>query len=221
MRGKRGKLMESICILPHKDPANARQGLVCDSHQRWIKSTLVDILESLSLLPHFYEPGTAIDDGRQVHGTRIDPAAPVRLDVVALLDRRTQQWHPSDPVPVMAVIESWARLVREERDLEIPTGPAILSEEVQLLTRHQDWIITQAWVDDYASEIRAIQTALRNAIGDHAPRAVGKCPIVTEHGTCAGNLYQDRYGRLAVACRRCGEVWNEEELARFGLILAS
>jgi hypothetical protein len=221
MREKRGKLMESICILPHKDPANARKGLVCDSHQRWIKSTLVDIMESLSLLPHFYEPGTAIDDGRQVHGTRIDPAAPVRLDVVALLDRRTQQWHPSDPVPVMAVIESWARLVREERDLEIRTGPAILSEEVQLLTRHQDWIITQAWVDDYASEIRSIQTALRNAIGDHAPRAVGKCPIVTEHGTCAGNLYQDRYGRLAVACRRCGEVWNEEELARFGLILAS
>lgn len=212
-------MTKTTCVLSHKEPKTATNGHLCASHDRWIHTTLTDILDTIALLPYFYEPGTATDDGRQVRGKRIDPPAPVRLDIVAIMDPRTTQWHPADPVPVLGIIESWARLVREERNLEQPTTPAYLSQEVQLLTRHHTWITEQPWVNDYADELRSVQTALRNAIGDSAPRPVGTCPITHETGTCAGLLYQDRYGRLSVTCRKCGEVWGETELRRLGLVI--
>jgi hypothetical protein len=214
-------MTENLCIMGHAKPKKAQHGFICANHYEKLGSALEDILELCSLLFYFYEPGTATDDGRQVHGTRIDPPSPVRLDVVALMDPRTKQLHPSDPVPVLAIIESWAKLVREERGLEAPTTTSILSEEIHLLSRHWAWIVEQAWVDDFANEIRDCQSALKSAIGEHSPRPVGKCPITTDEGTCQGNLYQDRYGRLGVTCRKCGEVWGETELRRLGLVLGA
>lgn len=182
---------------------------------------LDDILETYALLPHFYEPGTAVDDGRQVRGKRIDPPAPIRLDVVALLDRRTVRTNPGDPIPVVGIIETWAQVVREERELEQPSGTRYLTGEIRLLKINHDWIAEQAWVDAYCDELREVAGALHNAIGDHAPRSVGRCPIEYDDGICAGPLYQDRYGGLGVTCRKCGETWDEAGLRRLGLILGA
>jgi hypothetical protein len=214
-------MTENLCIMRHAKPKKAQYGYICANHYEKLGSALEDILELYALLFYFYEPGTATDDGRQVHGTRIDPAAPVRLDVVALMDPRTKKLHPEDPVPVSAIIGSWAQLIREERNLDIPTTTTYLSQEIHLLSRHWAWIVEQPWVDDFANEIRDCQTALKNAIGEHPPRPVGRCPITSDQGTCDGALYQDRYGRLGVTCRKCGEVWGETELQRLGLILSA
>jgi hypothetical protein len=212
--------MDTNCLLPHRDPKAAVHGtLVCPGHNRWLRESIDDVVITYALLPHFYEPGTAIDDGQQVRGKRVDPPAPVRLDVVALLDKRTVAQHPGDIVPVLAILEAWARLIREERQLQPCRRHATVTSEAGTLLAHIDWIICQPWVDDLAREIREVKSALHSAIGDHAPRPVGTCPVVhPDTGECGGKLYQDRYGGMSVTCRRCGETWGETELRRLGLM---
>ena len=211
---------ETNCLLPHRDPKTAADGtLVCPGHTRWLRESIDDVVITYALLPHFYEPGTAIDDGQQVKGKRVDPPAPVRLDVVALLDKRTVARHPGDIVPVLAILEAWARLIREERQLQPCRRQATVTSEAGTILAHIDWIICQPWVDDLAREIREVKSALHSAIGDHAPRPVGTCPVIhPDTGECAGKLYQDRYGGMSVTCRKCGETWGETELRRLGLM---
>jgi hypothetical protein len=212
--------VDTNCLLPHREPKSAGQGrLVCPGHHRWLLETVRDIVDTYALLPHFYEPGTAVDDGQQVKGKRIDPPAPVRLDVVAILDARTIARYPGDLVPVLGILESWARMIREERDLEIPRTKATVSSEACLLLNHLDWITEQPWVDELAKEIREVKSALHAAIGDHAPRPVGRCPVIADSVECNGALFQDRYGGLSVTCAKCGETWGETELRRLGLVI--
>jgi hypothetical protein len=215
--------MEKTCILPHREPKTPAQGLnICPGHRRWLSETLADIVETTALLPLFVEPGSSVDDGRQVKSKRIDPPAPIRLDIVSLSDRRTIHRYDGDTYPVLAVLESWARMIREERELTAPTVAANIVSEATLIIGHLDWVGAQPWVDDLATELRYVKTSLHSAIGDHAPRSVGPCPIVDpEHGPCTGRLYQDRYGRLSVTCNRCGEVWGETELRRLGLVIGA
>ena len=212
--------MPSNCLLPHPLPKSAADGtLVCPGHARWLRDTIDDVVVTYALLGDFFEPGTAIDDGHQVKGKRVDPPAPVRLDVVALLDRRTVARYPGDIVPVLAILQSWAKLVREERDLEPCKRQATVTSEAGTLLGHLDWIIAQPFVDELAREIREVKSALHSAIGDHAPRPVGSCPVVhPETGECGGKLFQDRYGRMSVSCRRCGAAWDEDDLRRLGLM---
>ena len=212
--------MDNNCLLPHREPKGAIDGLlVCPGHRRWLADTLDDIVITYALLPHFYEPGTAVDDGQQVRGKRVDPPAPVRLDVIALLDRRTLAQHPGDLIPVLAVLEAWAALVRDERNLKTCRTISTVTREVGTLIAHLDWITAQAWVPDMAAELRDVKSALHSAIGDHAPRPVGTCPVVhPDTGECGGKLYQDRYGGMSVTCRKCGETWGETELRRLGLM---
>jgi len=211
---------QTNCLLPHREPKTALHSAhVCRHHHSWLRETIDDIVTTYALLPHFYEPGTAVDDGHQVKGKRVDPPAPIRLDVVALLDRRTVSQHPGDIVPVLAILESWAALVREERHLR-RQHPTTVTSEANLILGHLDWIICQTWVDELAKEIRDVKSALHSAIGDHAPRPVGTCPVVhPETGECGGKLYQDRYGGMSVSCQTCGETWDEHDLRRLGLVI--
>ena len=213
--------MDTNCLLPHREPKSAADGLlVCRHHRRWMGETIDDIVITYALLPDFYEPGTAVDDGHQVKGKRVDPPAPVRLDVVALLDRRTVSRQAGDLVPVLAILESWASMVREERQLQPCRRQATVTSEAGTLSAHLDWISAQPWIDELARELREIKAALHSAIGDHAPRPVGRCPVVhpDADGSCDGALYQDRYGGMSVTCRKCGETWGETELRRLGLM---
>ena len=212
--------MDTNCLLPHREPKRATPGhLVCPGHHRWLTETLDDIVITYALLPHFYEPGTATDDGHQVKGKRVDPPAPVRLDVVALLDPRTTARNPGDLIPVLAILQAWATLIREERNLTPCNPTPTVTREAATLIAHLDWITTQPFIDELARELREVKSALHSAIGDHAPRPVGTCPVIhPETGDCGGKLYQDRYGGMSVTCRKCGETWGETELRRLGLM---
>jgi hypothetical protein len=193
---------------------------VCRRHADSLADTLRDLAETYALLGLFLAPGSVPDEGN-VRGRRIDAPAPVRLEVVALTDRRTIALDDADPPPVLAIVESWARLVREERALASPLVRATLIGEVGFLLAHHGWVCAQPWVDDYAAELRRARSAVHDAIGDHAPRPVGHCQVVDEQGECGGPLYQDRWGAMAVSCRRCGAVWQEDDLRRLGLVMGA
>jgi len=207
------------CQLPHREPKTATHDtLVCPVHRRLLLDTLHYIIETTAVLPHFLEPGTAVDDGHQVKGKRVDPPAPVRLDVIALLDRRTLARHPGDLIPVLAILEAWATLIRDQRKIRNPRITTVTTEASTLIA-HLEWATTQPWIPDLAAELRDVKSALHSAIGDHAPRPVGTCPVIhPDTGECGGKLYQDRYGGMSVTCRKCGETWGETELRRLGLM---
>jgi hypothetical protein len=83
-----------------------------------------------------------------------------------------------------------------------------------------DDTVAEDFITDLAHELRQIKTALHSAIGDHAPRPVGTCPVIhpDTEGECGGKLYQDRYGGMSVTCKTCGMTWHEDDLRRLGLM---
>ena len=209
----------TTCVLHHHTPKTPTTGtLICHGHHQWLKHTLEDIQTTTALLPYFIQPGTTPDQNTR-YARGIDPAAPIRLEVIALYDPRTIATNPDDLTPVLAILQSWAQLIREERKLQTPKTPDTITSTTNLIHQHLNWLITQPYITDLTQELRQIKTALHTAIGDHAPKPVGQCPVIhPDTGECNGNLYQDRYGGMSVSCRRCGEVWGETELRRLGLM---
>lgn len=212
--------MTSNCVLTHREPRTPTPGtLICQGHHQWLTHTLEDIQTTTALLPYFLQPGSTPETNETIHRRGIDPAAPIRLEVVALLDKRTTTRTPDDLTPVLAILTAWAELIRDTRNLRKPTHPDTITSTTNLIHTNLDWLAAQDFITDLAHELRQIKTALHSAIGDHAPRPVGTCPVIhPDTGECGGKLYQDRYGRMSVSCKQCGEVWGETELRRLGLM---
>lgn len=214
----------TACIMRHRDPRRALSGaLLCGKHERDLLEDLRDLTDLYPLLDHVLEPGSVQADELVRYGRQVDPPAAARLDVVALRDQRTT-WDPGadpDAVDILGVLGGWARILREERQLADPDTATVTSEAAALRTHHE-WIITQPWVDEYATEVHRAALAVRHACGEYERSdRVGTCTIPTDDGTCGGPLYPDRYGLMRVRCARCGETWDEDDLRRLGLILDS
>jgi hypothetical protein len=207
------------CILRHNTPTRATHGHLCHGHNQRILDTLTDLLTWWAMLDEVIEPGSTQETNAR--GRRIDPPAPLRLEVVAVRDQRTIALHDGDLMPVLFVIGEWARLVREERDLALPTSLASVVTEVGTLRDHHDWIVAQDWVDDYYAEMCSCARCLRNVVGIQGPISVGPCPIIYEHGPCTGKLYQDRWGGMSVSCNKCHAHWDDRELRRLGLVIGA
>jgi hypothetical protein len=211
------------CVLRHAKPKRAMTAaLVCGSHDHAIREDLTDIGLLYALLDHVAEPGSVAMDDLVRYAKRPDPPAPVRLEVATLRDTRTT-WDVTDPdsLSVLATLAGWATIVREDMRLSV-TARATVVSELEVLTTQHDFVIAQAWVDDYAGDVHRAASALRHACGEfERSPSVGRCPIATDDATCGGPLFPDRYGLMRVRCARCGEVWDEDDLRRLGLVLES
>lgn len=80
-----------FCCLPHSQRApRASVGLICLGHATGLAEDLRDVLELWALLGYFALPGSAPEpDGSQRPKKPADAPVPVRLDVVAMRDKRT------------------------------------------------------------------------------------------------------------------------------------
>lgn len=204
------------CVARHTQPATATHGHLCTNHYQRTRDQFHDIHTALTLLPYFIEAGTT-PDTNNIRGRNIDPPAPIRLEVISLLDHRTRQRTPHDPPSAAGLFHTWATWVRTERQL--PQRRTTISADLGTLHTHLEWIAGTDRILDLINDLRLIHRALQAATGDQAPNKVGTCPITDDTGTCGGNLYQDRYTALSVTCAKCGERWDEGELRRLGLIL--
>jgi hypothetical protein len=105
-------------------------------------------------------------DGRRT-STPVSRRAPVDLDVLGLLDRRTG---------ALATLMHWAGRVRREQRL--PRIPAhTVTTESALLTEHWSWAVSQTWGPQMVAEL----TALADTI--HEVRygvPVRPCPVCHE-----------------------------------------
>lgn len=214
----------ALCVMRHRErPRRALPAaLICRRHDDAIREDLADIATLYPLLSEVAEPGSVAADELTRYAKRPDPAAPVRLEVVTLRDARTT-WDPGQPdaIDVLGVLAAWATIVRD--DMRLTAAPsATIASEIQTLTTQHDFVIAQAWVDEYAGELHRAAVAVRHACGeyDRAPD-VGSCPVLSGDAPCGGRLFPDRYGLMKVRCARCGEVWDEDDLRRLGLVLES
>lgn len=195
--------MSTCIVCPGSKPKDAEFGKqVCFACSNRILRHLHDLehyLPTLSLLKTVGgEVGRKVGFGSQ---------SPANDTVIHHTDWRSS-WDELDGHGAIACIHSWARAVREDRDLDAPKLVTVGSEIACLRSNH-DWTMTQTWVDEYAQELRAIHSAVRSAANDPVPRSVGRCIHMLKHGECGSDVYElpDASG-VKCSSSSCGRIYT-------------
>jgi hypothetical protein len=218
-----------VCVV-HNNPAEARHGLLCSVHFDRLADMLREVEEEAAILSAM--PSMAIRTGSG-GGSLASTRAPARLDVLVHLDHRrgTGRSETEDDalaagqtLPILDVLHSWARIVREERNYA-SRGAVTISGERDTLTRALDWIAEQPWVDECFQDVRQLVGQLKAANGHRADKPYSRCPTVIGGHPCTGEvwirdesqfvwrLFSDRCAKQwesapgAAVCDTCGAAW--------------
>lgn len=150
------------------------------------------------------------------------------LNVAGVDPELTLTGHPPSPT-VLDVLESWVRMVREEREMS-PYGPwsahaaATLDQQgtratlvacVTFLAAQNEWVVgtPDFPLEDYRNEITACVRALKrwDPLATD-PGTMVKCPTITERGECGYRLHYHQMDE-PVTCRRCQVTRDASTLA--------
>lgn len=206
---------QRACVV-HSKPAEARHGLLCTVHFDRLDDMLRQIEDEAAILSAV--PSMAIRSGSG-GGSLASTRAPARLDVLVHLDTRRgtgmsetddDQHAAGQTLPVLDVLHSWARVVREERGFA--DRPAItISGERDILTRALDWIAGQPWVDEMYGEVRQLVGQLKAANGHRADRPYSRCPSIVNGQHCTGEVWlrDETQAVWRVYTDRCAQSWEQ------------
>lgn len=194
--------------------------LICAKCAARLAKWLRELPDTYALLPSVIDHGTVPADPGTKHTKRPDPPAPMRLEVIDLLDVRQERG-------ALGIVHSWAQVVREERNQPAnctcghlalghrsygavrctakkchceayePIKPTVTAE-CHLLVSNLPWIVEQGFAGDLYEEIRVLQRTLTDTVGDYRAKPVGKCarlvdrPGVPLQVTCGGALLMDK-----------------------------
>lgn len=201
------------------NPRIVGQGLVvCEWHYREYRDAIADLVDLYALLPTMLDPSSA-PDATGIKPKRTDPPAPLRLEVVALMDPRTQTSDTS--MHVIGVLGSWAGMIREELNLAQPAVETMTSAQ-RTLVKHAVWCAGRGWFNDMRTEVLDVVKALRTVTGMHPPKPVGRCHLPgKDDEKCNGHVFEIE-GTGGLRCSRCRAQWvTPQEIARFDLIQGS
>lgn len=183
-------------------PCSDRLRIVLDTLER----TYTTITAIDELIPSGHGTGTGVR-------TPPGPRSPAVDAILIHTDRRSTL---DNQPAALATVESWARMVREELGAAVPAGRVTMARELELLRSRWDWIMYQAWVDEFAAEMRAVLQALR-MVEREQPGAVmvGKCPTIAVPRELSGLPFdlecgatlRVRPGATEIRCRNCDTVW--------------
>ena len=215
-----------LCSLP------LETGHLCQRCRHFIARDLDDI-ERLTVQAHAQtDPRNGSNGRRSVPGSRpplvVDALDP-ELTLIRLLPG-----DPSSDVPMLEVLESWERAIREDRCLA-PYGAASEARAVLagsdsptvtligvlgFLRTELDWCCHEPSFDlaEYARQLRLCRQAVSRWDTD-APRGGWRvpCPTVTDDGECGRILHVARGEGVdpgTVYCRACERDWDVERLLR-------
>ena len=192
-------------------PARAGDGITaCERHYTTYRDAVADIVDLYALLPDMLEPSSAHADG--IRAKYKDPPAPLPLDVVALMDPRTERADDDTTMHVLGELERACQAVRAHRGGHQEPGQPVTAMQ-RYLAGQAVWCAAQPWfVDLYALVVPIVQV-LRSATGMHPPKPVGRCHL------CDGGRVFQLEGELTLRCSRCKQTWKTaQELARFDLV---
>lgn len=197
------------CVLPagrHDElPPTA---YACPGCQRHLVRQLADIEDYLGIVTP--EPGRTGGYGptSRQYGSR----PPLRLDVIAMFDPRTEINGPGDDdildeIPnVWADLNGWSGIVHQEH----PDQPA--GSGAWFLRVWCSWIVTRPWVDEFAVDVTRVHAALRQACGDAPGKALGHCL----DAACGGQVYRrsDDPRDPRLRCGHCSTTYDGLDLVR-------
>ncbi len=150
----------------------------------------------LAELPARLHLAHSLHDGRQTPRKSDrrggETPAPVNVDLLDVLNA------------IPAVLDSWARMVCEERSLR---GPDTHDRLPGWLLGQLDWLIRQPWVDDFADELNDLCHDLERLtrVNKHRHRLEPPCP------QCAARELGRWDGTDQVDCDACGKAWPERQ----------
>lgn len=221
------------------------RALLCKPCAKRLDSWLRALPDLYTLLPHVVEHGTVAGNPENVRAKNPDPPAPMRLEIVDLLDARGERG-------VLGVLHSWAELVRDERHDPRPCNtcaharpshgtdrrhhgcttigckceaweprPVTVTAEISTLLGNLAWATQQDWIGDLYAEIKPLHRQLRDAVGEYRTHPVGTCHArpagQPETAVCGGPLFMDKDKR-AVRCAECGNTQQADSgLRELGL----
>lgn len=201
------------------DPPSRICGRCEDNIHEW----LTELPNLYALLPLFTIPGTVEKNPETATTKRAEVAAPLRLDVLDLLDTRHGRiWLGTAPAHdrrgVVGTLLVHAERLTDERPLTTPPAPNV-SALCTLLDRHRLWLAEQDWITDFHDELKTIHRACSEANGHYRRPPVGHCHIEGDEGPCNGPLYANKNG--GVRCAKCGATWDATHLRQLGLAQAA
>lgn len=187
----------------------------------WLRA----IPDAYALLPAVVDHGTVAGNPENVRVKNPDPPAPMRLEILDLLDQRAERG-------ALGVLRSWCDLVEDQRHLmrwcdcsharpshtghctmigcdcrSFTERTVTVYGTVSVLLANLPWATEQDWIGDLYAEIKQLHRQLRDAVGEYRTHPVGTCkaqpPGQGETAVCGGPLFMDREKR-AVRCAECG-----------------
>lgn len=185
---------------------------------------LTKIPDLYALLPGYTIPGSIEKNPESKATKRAEVAAPLRLDVLDLLDTRLgRKWlgtaAAEDRRGVLGTLEVHARAVIDERHVANTLGhPPTVTQVCALLDRHRLWIAEQDWITYLYEDVKQVHRNLSDATGDYRRPPVGHCHVEDDNGRCDGPLYANTYG--GVHCAKCRATWDAAHLRQLGLAQA-
>jgi hypothetical protein len=152
------------------------------------------------------------------------PRSPAVDALLVHSDVRTK-WTREHGFGALAVVESWARMIREETGAGVPAGRATMGRELATIRFNWNFLLSSAWLDVFAGEIHTARRSLMMA-GRLMERAlrIGPCPVVIRtvvvdgdpiHITCGATL-RVRADADSIVCRNCGAVWPRSRWHELG-----
>lgn len=211
---------EHLCSAPACRRHPAAGWNLCRAHAAKLGQWLADVEDLYATLDAV--PSSAVDLNH-AHGSVLAAhRSPARMDVLVLRDVRSREQDDEDPDGnhgrgVLEVLGSWARIVREARDLAAPDKPATVTSERGILVAHLDWCLSQDWVDELYADVRAVWALLKSAHGERAPKPQARCWVPQEDGSlCGGPIWADPG---AAWCGTCRTSWSGADLLRISSVL--
>lgn len=196
---------------------------LCSKCEDRLHQWLTKIPDAYALLPGFIEPGTAEPNPGSKATKKAEVAAPIRLEVLDLLDNRHgRQWLGTAPAHdrrgVAGVLQSHVERLQEERPLTAEHDDRNVTAACALLDKHRFWLAEREWITDIYEDIQKLNREISDAIGEYRRPPVGRCHIDSDKGPCDGKLFATAYG--GVHCVRCQATWDAGELRLLGMALA-
>lgn len=216
--------------------------LLCRDCTKRLAKWLNGLPDTFGLLLWVRHHGSVPADPGSMHTKRPDPPAPMRLEVVDLLDQRTGRG-------VLDIVHSWADAVRDERRLparcvcghmqlghitstslpwcsasmcdctEYRPGRPTVTGECHLLAANLPWVVQQPWAGDMYDELQTLHRILADAVGDIRQQPItggrhgaGCVAEAPDGGVCGGPLFQAGTGASTKV--RCGRCGDTTTVER-------
>lgn len=220
-----GRVEPRYCAINRNHPNPDTPATACDRCTDDIRHWLNTIPDTYTLLTLFVEHGTTTANPDSKATKRAEAPAPMRLEIIDLLDNRHgRRWlglvPTTDRRGTAGALKVHTDRLIDERNLTTPHDDANITAACALLNRHLLWLTEQTWIDELHTDLKQLNRALSDAIGDYRPKPVGRChlPLETQEDPCGGALLANKAG--GVRCANCHATWDANELRRLGLAQA-